>query len=72
MSNLELDSSHVYRLDGVEVPGVSKILDTSGFKVNYPEGDYATRGTAAHKATALIDQGRQVIIGVGLHPYIKA
>lgn len=67
-----LDADHRYWLDDVEVPGVSRILDASGFKTNYPDGDFKLRGTRVHEASVLLDQGKIIRTGPAIEPYIKA
>jgi hypothetical protein len=73
MSSLSFDPArHEYALDGVPIPGVSRILDAAGFKTIYPAGDYALRGTRVHAATAFVDQGKAIRVGKGVEPYLDA
>lgn len=71
MSDLILDSAHVYRLDGVEIPGVSRILGLYGFDPKYPNGDYKLRGSQVHKGSVYIDQGHRIEAGPGIEPYLN-
>lgn len=69
--NLVFDpESHRYSLEGVEIPGVSRILDASGFGTKYPPGDYKERGSAVHKASVYIDQGKIIKVGEGIDGYL--
>lgn len=53
------EETHRYALGGVEIPGVSFVLDHFGIeKIPYPAGDYRARGKAVHKAALLLDQNR--------------
>lgn len=71
---LTLDyQQHRYYLEGVEIPGVSHILDWAGIdKISYPEGDYKERGTAVHKATLLHDNGKKIRIASSIEGYLES
>lgn len=52
--------SHVYRVNGERVPGVSEILKAAGCipaNMKFIDPWYAERGTLVHEATALWDRG---------------
>ena len=49
-------ASHTYYLDGVEIPGVSDVLETSGLKPSYNGFHQAQlRGLHVHEACELLD-----------------
>lgn len=60
---LELDSDHVYKLRGVEIPGVTSVLTAVGAAPSFwflSEGElnfYRDRGRAVHKAIELLIRG---------------
>lgn len=76
--NLTLDDNHIYRLDGVPIPGVSEILQAAGisdFSAIPADRIEASCqfGVAVHKACELSDLGT-LDIGVldnNLRPYLQ-
>lgn len=59
MNNLIFEAeSHLYRLDGVELPGVTKVLRAAGFIDDvWFTREAKDRGTAVHLATQFLDEG---------------
>jgi hypothetical protein len=72
--NLTFDPvSHTYRLDGVEIPSVTTVLDWAGFSPPYPAtGDYKARGTAVHTACLYYDQGKRFRVDPRIDGYLAS
>ena len=55
---LTLDKNHIYRRDGIVIPGVNEVMKAAGMIDDTWFDEYSCRrGTAVHLATALYDEG---------------
>jgi len=78
LPELELDQNHIYRLDGVQIPGCTAVLSamgcTPGFNWLTPEQleFYRSRGHAIHKAVELAVCGTldKRTIAAEINPYL--
>jgi hypothetical protein len=64
--------SHVYRLDGVKLPGVTEILEYHHLTPNFPSGPYRVRGQRVHQACELHDKGVRFSVGGGIVGYLES
>jgi len=73
---LTLDERHIYRLDGVEIPGVSEIIKDAGLSSFKDSCDpwYADRGSKVHLACQLWDEAdlNEESLDPHIVPYLEA
>ena len=76
---IELDENHIYRVDGLVVPGVSEILSTGGLVDLWGIPPFSLEaakklGTAVHFTCQHYDTGRlrEQTVDMGIRPYLDA
>lgn len=70
---LEFDEeAHEYKVEGVRLPSVTEILDYHKLIPQYPVGPYRTRGRMVHRATQLLDEGYEIVVGEKIAGYVES